>query len=149
MVWAVRLLQLCSQLSQCCASLPAISHCNTLKAPWKHKTGSEYFHRKNREFYFPRLWLCLKSQGIPQISRLFVLLQSKFILLTPSFGKTQKQILVKAAFITINKSRPEQTGLPWFPLFSIQISILSARCFIFPKNEFKHSANEWKACLHL
>lgn len=46
---------------------------------------------------------------------------------------TQKQILVKAAFITINKSRPEQTGLPWFSLFSIPISILSACCFIFPK----------------
>lgn len=44
-----------------------------------HKTGSEYFPRKNRESYFPKLWLCLKSQGIPQISKLFVLLQSNFI----------------------------------------------------------------------
>lgn len=31
--------------------------------------------------------LCLKSQGIPQISRLLVLLQSNFILFTPSFEK--------------------------------------------------------------
>lgn len=56
---------------------------------------------------------------------------------------TQKQILVKAAFITINKSRPEQTGLPWFPLFSIPISILSACCFIFPKmNSSTQQMNE-------
>lgn len=55
----------------------------------------------------------------------------------------QKQILVKAAFITINKSRPEQTGLPWFPLFSIPISILSACCFIFPKmNSSTQQMNE-------
>lgn len=55
----------------------------------------------------------------------------------------QKQILVKAPFITINKSRPEQTGLPWFPLFSIPISILSACCFIFPKmNSSNQQMNE-------
>lgn len=46
----------------------------------------------------------------------------------PTESYTQKQILVKAAFITINKSRQEQTGLHWFLLFSVQISILSVCC---------------------